>query len=363
MIWLVFAILTAAVLAALLVPLMRKAASPAAGRNAYDRAVFRDQLAELERDVARGAIGEKEAEAARNEISRRLIGAATDGGPAAGRVSPVLAALAVLAVPVVAVPLYLQVGSPRLPDVPLQVRLDNAEASGDYEALLAKVEKHLAENPDDLKGWEVLAPAYHRVQRYDDAARAYENILRLSAPSAEVLAKYAEALTLASGGKVTDMARVAAMQALALDPKLPMARFYAALALKQGGQTAEAAKAFEAFLADSPADAPWRPMLEAELKSIGETPQGPGKEAMDAAAGMSPEDQQAMIRTMVEGLDARLQQDGSDLEGWLKLIRARSVLQEGGKASAAYQSAKTIFKDKPEALAELDSLAKELNVQ
>jgi cytochrome c-type biogenesis protein CcmH len=70
-----------------------------------------------------------------------------------------------------------------------------------------------------------------------------------------------------------------------------------------------------------------------------------------------------MIRTMVDGLEEKLKADGSDLGGWLRLIRARGVLGDTGKAKAAYDRARNQFKDKPEALAQLDGLAREMNIQ
>lgn len=365
MIWLFCAALTLLVLALLLWPVLRgERDGDAADRGAYDRTVFRDQLAELERDLSRGMIGEKEAEAARNEISRRLIAAAEQGGGTHGRRLPLAIAMAtVLIVPAVAVPLYLKVGNPALPDVPLQARIDRAAETGDFDALIAKVERHLAGAPGDVQGWRVLAPAYQRVERWSDAANAYQNIMRLTKPDAELLSNYAEMLVFAANGMVSAEAHKAVRDALALDPKMPKARFFDGLALKQEGKTAEAKASFEAFLAESPADAPWRAMLEAELRDLGARPPALSQEQMDQAAGMSSEDQQAMIRSMVDGLDERLKADGNDLEGWLRLIRARSVLNEADKASAAYKQARTQFKDNPEALAALDGLAQELNIQ
>ena len=164
MIWLFCAALTLLVLALLVWPVLRgERDGDAADRSAYDRTVFRDQLAELERDLSRGLIGEKEAEAARNEISRRLIAAAEQGGGTHGRRLPLAIAMAtVLIVPAVAVPLYLKVGNPALPDVPLQARIDRAAESGDFDALIAKVERHLAGAPGDVQGWQVLAQPVQR---------------------------------------------------------------------------------------------------------------------------------------------------------------------------------------------------------
>jgi cytochrome c-type biogenesis protein CcmH len=364
MIWIIFAALTAAVIAVLIRPVVKgEALSPGHDRNDFDRAVFRDQLAELDRDVERGTIGAVEAGAARNEISRRLIGTAS-AVPKAARVgAPLMALVAVLIIPAVALPLYLKTGSPALPDVPLADRLENATKTGDYDALVVKVERHLAQNPDDLEGWKVLAPAYRKGMRWADAAEAQRNIVRLSKPDAAAMADYGEAIVMANQGLVSAEAHDIILKALMLDQKLPKARFYNALALKQEGRTAEAKAAFDAFLADTPADAPWRPMLLAEMQDLSSRPSAPDQQAMKDVAGMTPEDQQAMIRTMVDGLEEKLKSNSADLDGWLRLIRARTVLGDREKAKLAYDAARTQFKDNQQALAALDGLAKEMNFQ
>ena len=346
MIWLVFAIMTAAVLAALSMPLWQGRATVAPGRDHYDRAVFRDQLAELERDRARGAIGAAEAEAARNEISRRLIQAARPPSQAVTGKARALGLIGAALVPLVAIALYLNSGMPRLADVPLAARLEKAVDNQDFAALIAKVERHLGQNPDDVEGWKVLAPAYKRERRWQDAADTYANIIRLSHPDATLIADYGEMLVFANDGMVTAEAARAFAAALRADAKLPKARFFAALASKQEGRRADAQQAFEALLAGSSADAAFRPMVEAELKDL-------------AAAA----DQQAMIRAMVNGLEERLKTDTGDLEGWQRLIRSRAVLKELDKARAAYATARHHFSDRPEALAALDGLATELNIK
>jgi cytochrome c-type biogenesis protein CcmH len=366
-IWILFAVMTAAVIALLLLPVLRAKPDQAADdRAAYDRAVFRDQLAELDRDVVRGTIGPAEAEAARNEIARRLIAVAGDPPVKKPTGVAMAAVVASLAVPAIALPLYLQAGNPAMPDVPLRSRLENAAANQDYEALIVKVEQHLAEKPDDLQGWKVLAPAYRNALRWADAAEAERNILRLSTPTADALSQYGEALVLANQGIVSAEAHAVFRKALAMDGKLPQARFYDALALKQEGKTAEAKTAFDAFLADTPADAPWRAMLLkqiAELNGGTAMPPAPDQQAVADAAGMSPEDRQKMIRGMVDGLEEKLKADAGDLDGWLRLIRARAVLGDTDKAKAAYDTARTQFKENAGAVAQLDGLAKEMSIR
>ena len=363
LIWLIFAGMTAAVVAALLVPFLR-ATSGASGLDAdFDKAIYRDQLQELERDKSRGLIGDAEAVAAGNEISRRLLQAVK---PKVMASSPKqrIQMLLVLLVPLIAVPLYAKFGNPQLPSVPLQERLKGAIANQDFAALVATVEAHLAEDPNDVKGWMVLAPAYKREKRWNDAAEAYANILRLSPQTAQAIADYAEMLVFASEGMVTADAQKAFSEALKLDPKNPRARFFAALAVKQEGNPQEAQKLFETFLADTPADAAWRPMLEAELRDLGSA-KAPALSQEQIAAGqaMSSQDQSTMIAGMIDGLEQKLGTSSHDLEGWMRLIRARRMSNNPEKARASLALAQAIFKDEPKSLAVLNNLANELGIK
>ncbi len=364
LIWTAFAIMAAVTVAVLLAPLRRRAEVNAPPRADYNLAVFRDQLAELQRDKARGLIGEREAEAAHNEISRRMLQTAGSSQsplqPAGNR--RLVHILSALLVPVMAVSLYLREGSPQLPDVPRAARLEMAAETGDFAALIAKVEDHLAKNPDDAQGWGVLAPAYKRDGRWEDAANAYAQILRLSPTTAGSLADYAEALVLAKQGLVTADARKAFTEAARLDPKMPKVRFYLALALKQEGKMEEAKTAMMSLLADSADDAPWRPMLEKELAGIASRPPALSTETQSAAANLSGEDQQQMIRAMVDGLEEKLKSNADDLDGWLRLIRSRTVLNEPDRAKAALDTARATFKNNPQALSALNALARELNL-
>jgi cytochrome c-type biogenesis protein CcmH len=167
------------------------------------------------------------------------------------------------------------------------------------------------------------------------------NVTRLSKATPETIADYGEMVVFANEGMVTAEADRAFNEALKLDPKLPKARYFHGLALKQEGKTEEARAMFQALLADSPPDASWRPAIEAELAP----------------------DQAATIRSMVDGLEARLQTDRGDLEGWQRLIRSRSVLGEIDKAKAALATAREQFKDKQDALATLNGLAKEVGIE
>ena len=362
MIWIVFACLAAAVVAALCWPVWRgQAEGPA--RTLFDQAVFRDQLAELERDAARGAIAPADAEAARNEIARRLIAASREDNaeqPAfSGRRSLVLPAVLV---PLVALSLYAVEGQPHLPDVPLSWRLDNAAENNDFPALIAKAERHLAANPDDAKGWSVLVPAYRRLERYADAARAYRELIRINGPDAANYAELGEMLTFAAGS-VNAEATTAFAEALKRDPKNPKARFYTGFALKQQGRTAEALAVWQALRNDTRPDDPWLALLEQEMASLQGKAPVLTDEQMQAGDQMSAEDRQVMIQSMVEGLEQRLKAEPDDLEGWQRLMRARAVLGDTVSAKSAYETARRQFSDRPEAVAALSAAARELGLE
>ena len=338
-IWLIFAGMTTAVVTVLLVPFTRKSSGSLNSDADFNLAVYRDQLQELERDQGRGLIGAAEAEAARNEISRRLLQVAK-AKPAA--VGSKYSLLAVLLVPLIALPIYAKYGSPRSPDVRLQERLKGAIANQDFEALVATVEAHLAQNPNDIEGWKVLAPAYKRERRWGDAADAYANILQLAPPTAEAIADYGEMLVFANEGMVTSNAERAFAEALKLDAKNDRAKFYYDMALKQEGKA---------------------PTLSDEQIAAGQA-KAPAlsDEQMAAGQAMSTQDQTAMIAGMMDGLEQKLGNNSRDLEGWKRLIRARRISNEIDKAKISLDLAMNIFKDEPTALDVLQGLAKELGI-
>ncbi len=276
--WPMMALMTGAAILAVLWPLGRKRASVSA-REA-DLAVYRDQLAEIERDRARGVLPENEAEAARIEVSRRLLAAgARDAdavAPGAQRRRRAAAIAALAGVPLIAFTLYGLGGSPGMPDAPLQTRLTAPPEKQDIALLVHRIEQHLAANPNDAKGWELLAPIYLRMGRAQDAVTARSNVLRLLGPSAAREADLGEALAAADGGNVGKEARAAFERAIELEPENAKARFFLALAAEQSGRHAEALAAWRklaADTADDPAAAPWRlaatrrvERLEAERK-------------------------------------------------------------------------------------------------
>jgi len=361
MLWLVLALMTATAMFAVAWPIVRKAGRP---RSGSDVAVYRDQLDEIGRDQAAGRIGDSEAEAAQVEVSRRLIAAADaeDKAPraqsaAAPRRAVVLAALA--AVSLGAAAFYLALGSPSMPGQPLAQREQNPS----IDALIAQVETHLARNPNDGRGWEVIAPIYLRLGRFADAIKARRNALALSGETSERQAGLGEALAAAEDGKITAEAKAAFERAVALDGDNVKARYFLGLAAEQEGRPAAAAEIWRAILAAAPPDAPFAPYIRQEVARITGAARGPSEQDVEAASGMSSEQRTAMIRGMVAQLAERLNKDGSDLEGWLRLVRSYMVLGERDKAQAAAGDARRALASDPDKLRRIEEMVKGLGLE
>jgi cytochrome c-type biogenesis protein CcmH len=385
MIWILLALMTAVAIFAVLWPLSRRSGT-AHVLQGHDVAVYRDQLEEIERDRVAGIIGAAEAEAARTEVSRRLI-AAADAMAAdqprpdrrARRAKPrgaartserapdiaqprrrrLVAATTIVALPLGAAGLYLALGSPNLTGQPLAERV--ATGGEAVEAAFARVEAHLEQHPEDGRGWEVIAPVYMRVGRYQDAVKARSNALRLLGATAEREADLGEALVAVANGIVTAEAKAAFDEAIRLDPTDVSARFYQGLAAEQDGSPTEAARLWRALLADAPQNAPWSSSVRQALARV--EPGTAGESATKSGAGETrdaPAGQEQMIRGMVERLATRLQQDGSDLEGWLRLVRSYGVLGDAERERAARADARAALAYDPEKLRRLEEGLKDL---
>jgi cytochrome c-type biogenesis protein CcmH len=366
--WILVAVMTAVVAAILLYPLLR-GAKAADDSRAGEAAVYRDQLRELECDLAGGLISADEAEYARAEVGRRLIAVSNTPATVSGRKSGrhrLAEAFVLLLLPAMGLCLYVAMGRPDLPSQPLEARLANP--GNDMAVLVAKAERHLAQNPDDGKGWDVLAPIYFSTMRVDDAEAAYRHAIRLLGPSAVRLDGLAETLMAKSGGVVTDDARQVLEQSLQLEQDNPRARFYLALGMEQAGKATEALSGFEALARQSPVDAPWMPLVNEHIAKNGGTPAtasapaGPTQADVAAAEQMTAGDQQQMIKGMVESLDAKLAENPDDLEGWLRLVRSYAVLNDKDHAVGALKRGLAVFPAKSDKGMQLLALARELGI-
>src|SRR5262245_6199325 len=366
--WLVFALMTAAAVAAVLWPLHRGRMAPATGGG--DVAVYQDQLAEIERDRAAGRIAEREAEAARIEVSRRLLAAADAvGAPEPEPKSPATwrrhaaAAAALVLLPFGAVGLYRALGSPDLPGEPLAARSQTPNEQSPLATLISQVEAHLARNPEDGRGWEVVAPVYMRLGRFDDAVTARQNALRLLGSTGQREVELGEALAAQANGVITEAAKASFERALAVDPNDVRARFYMGLAAEQEGRRPDAAAIWRDLLAKAPPGAPWAEFIRRALARVEDSPSGPTERDMAAAAELSPQQRTEMVRSMVDRLAERLKRDGSDVEGWLRLVRAYTVLGERDKAREAASEARRALATDPDKLRRVEELVKGLGLE
>ena len=341
--WFILALMTVAAVFAVLWPLGRRSGADMGGSEAV---VYKDQLAEIDRDRASGLIGLPEAAAARVEIGRRLLAAADAEHeipvPSGRGLRRAVSVVALVGLPLLTGALYLDLGSPDLPDFPLAQRAKQQSASAPLDTLVAQVEAHLEKNPTDARGWQVLAPVLMKLGRYDDAVRAFRNSITYGGDTAEHRGDLGEAIAAAAGGVVTVDAKTEFERAVVLSADDPKARYFLGLAAEQDGRAADAAAAWRAMLAGAPANAPWRPLVQSALARVSGTSGMPTLSDGDVAAakGMADGDRNAMIRGMVDRLATRLKQNGDDVEGWLRLVRAYMVLGDADKARAATTEAR-----------------------
>lgn len=374
--WILIAGMTGLAVLAVLVPMARSRAV-SASVGASDADIYKDQLTEIGREVERGVITADEAESAKIEVSRRLLHAA--GPEAAVRSSSPLAlrlasVMVLVLVPVIALGSYLLLGSPDLPSMPAAERRARSVEQQDVQTLLVRVEAHLASNPADGRGWELIAPVYARFGRYQEAAAAYGRAIALLGSDADRQSGLGESLMRVAGGIITQDARTAFEAALAADPASPRARYYLALAAYQDGRKDDAIRQLRALVASAEPGAPWLRLVEGELARMtgaaadapaAQSPAAaPGPAAADVAAAqnMSPTERAAMVQGMVDRLSARLKENADDPDGWVRLIRAYTVMGDRTRANEALISARTALVSRPQALASLDELAASLGL-
>ncbi len=392
MLWVIIALLLVGVLAFLLLPLTRR--SSTTDRNEYDAKVYRDQLGEVDRDLERGVLSQDQAQAARTEIERRLLACISEDGEtgsgqtqetSGGKGSLVLIGVLAVALPVGAMSLYLELGSPNVPAFPLNE--DRARALAKERAKTAEIEqmidtlaKRMEEKPGDIRGWQLLGRSYAARQQFDKASYAYGRAYQID-PNPDVTVSYAEALAMDAGGTVIDRARDLFLSILKVDPVNPTARFYLALNKVQRGDVPGALQDWTDLAAMSPQGAPWlrvvndriaaaaqqlgidrdsvKPTAEALrlAKTVMAPPQatvervapsgaasGPTRDQVEEAALMSEKERQALVRTMVGRLAAKMKANPGNREGWLRLARAYEVLGKKEKAADARRKAEALAK-------------------
>jgi cytochrome c-type biogenesis protein CcmH len=262
---------------------------------------------------------------------------------------------------------YLVLGSPNVPGQPAFARARAAPGDQSIDALVGQVEAHLAKSPNDGAGWEVIAPVYLRLGRFDDAVTARRKALALNGESATRDADLGEALVAAANGVVTDEAKHVFETAVTRDPHEPKARYFLGLADEQDGNRTGAAARWRAMLDEAPAGAPWVGFVRAALGRVTGQPvpeaSGPSDADIAATANMSDEQRVEMIRGMVGRLSDRLHAQGGDVEGWLRLVRAYAVLGDRDKAKDAAADARHALVDHPDDIKRVDELVKGLGLE
>jgi cytochrome c-type biogenesis protein CcmH len=356
MIWLLIASLIGFVILGLLWPLAQPVHD---SRSIDDGDFYRGQLLEIERDRARGLLDNQSADEAKTEAALRWLAVdktrenQADNRPMAAR-RKIASLVALIGVPVLALSLYVKLGSPTMPDQPFAQRVSVPVENADLSVMVAKVEARLSDHPDDGLGWGTIAPIYLSMGRYDDAIKAYGNALRLLGETADLRSGLGEAKMAAADGIVTADALADLEKSFARDPKNERAQYYRAMAAEQDGDKTRALTLYRALLDILSPDSEPAQLVMARIAALsGE----PAKPVFDPNAGQS-----AMIRSMVERLDARLSSDGSDLDGWLKLMRAYQVLGDQQKATDAYARAKLAKATDDAAIEKLSVAAKELGI-
>lgn len=367
--WLLGGGLTLLVLALLLAPLLKPRAS-SARRLDYDLEVYKDQLAELERDAARGLIAPADAAAARLEIQRRILAAGNETAPAPrARPAQGLILAIVLGLPFAGGALYLGLGRPDLPSQSASREVPPSDPA--LAKKLAELEAKAREKPTSLEDRLALADFQFENRRFRSAAESYRIALSLANGRADIAGLYGEALTRAAGGLVTEAARKAFEQAIKGEPNDPRANFFLGIAEAQAGNSRAALVRWLRLEAASPAGASWLGTLRQEMQRVareaeidlaalrrelklGEAPpeRGPSQRDIEDAEKLSPAERMQMIRGMIANLEAKLKDNPKDLDGWKRLGRARMVLNEFALAAAAYRQAHELSPDDAQVMAD-----------
>jgi len=383
--WIIAAILVILILGFLFWPILNFKRSKSTPREAYDINVYKDQLIEIETDLERGLLSLDQGEAARTEIKRRMLAAVdrSDKKNTSTTSKPGLSILAFfsISVPLGAILLYLTLGSPTQPDQPFagrearNVTLQTQQQKNLIQAT-NKMVKHLQSNPGDLRGWTLLARSYLSNSRYADAASAFSVAYQLSDGEPDLAVDYAEALSLAENSVVTREAHTLFLEVLEKNKTNTKARYYLGMFEAQRGNLLSALQAWIDLLALSQKDAPWLPIVKVKIdqaaKELGidaatieptrevkamakgiekayekaqpekaATP-GPTTADVKAAMGMTKEDRNEMIHSMVERLAAKMKENPKDKDGWVRLERAYRVIGETALANEAAANAATL---------------------
>jgi len=347
-IWLLAILLTAIACAALYYAGAR--ATVNAGTTVLDAttAHFRAQLEAIETDAAMGRLGATETTAAKGELARELIrlkGEASESTVTGGRA---IVLVPIVLVAALALGTYAYLGRPDLPAEPLAQRTAETADGLSLDKAIETIEARLATDPNDLRGWQVIAPVYMQVGRYADAVKALRKVNELAPPTPDSKADLAEALMMQSGGSLAGEPLQLFRDAVAMDPGHVRSLYYVASEETRTADYAAAARDWSALVKLGKGDEPWMTtarngldFANAELHPQTSQPAPPNS---------------AQIAAMVDGLDARLRSQGGTIDEWTQLVRSRMVEGRMADAQTAYDAARKAYPD-PKVRTELDVLA------
>ncbi|MEM9910144.1 MAG: c-type cytochrome biogenesis protein CcmI [Pseudomonadota bacterium] len=372
--------------------------------EAYDLQVYRDQMKEVDRDLARGVLTEEEAERIRTEVARRILAAdaklkareTSDTQPKLG--GRVMAAMLILGLVAGGGALYAWLGVPGYGDLPRAARLaaseeerlsrlDQAAAEArlparaplaqlepDFANLLVQLRQAVSDRPGDVRGLTLLARNEALIGDYTAAHRAQMLLIEAKgdAATAEDFSVLADMMVSATAGYVSSDAELALRASLARDSENRRARYYLGLYFIQIDRLDSAFRTWDQLLRDSTSDDLWTPVLREQLPELAwragnaryelpaEDDSVPlSQQQIEAAGEMTREERAEMIRGMVEGLSERIETEGGSVEDWARLTNALAVLGDFDRVRTTLEQARIEFADRPLDLDLIENAAKQ----
>lgn len=393
--WILVVVMTLAVVGLMAIPLLR---APDVQDDNPDVAIYRAQLAEIDRDLERGLLEQDEAERSRTEIARRLLAASQmeRGTLRSDKRQGVVVVAVLVVIAAVTFATYGQIGAPGYGDVPLQARLAASEemranrpaqvfleqvapppppveVPEDYRAAIDRLREIAPSRPDDLEAWSRLA--FHEVElrNYSGAAVAQERVIAIMGDDVRAadLTRLLDLRVVAAGGLVSPEAERVIRDILAMEENNVAARYYLGLLYDQTDRPDLAYRLWRDIAENGDPqtfhvasarqmieDAAFRAGVEYTLPDV----RGPSVDDIANAQDMTPEDRQAMIGGMVEGLADRLANDGGTAADWARLIAAYGVLGDTDNARAIWVEAADVFGANADAMDVLTAAARDAGV-
>ena len=339
-----------------------------------EQTLYEARISEIEKDLELGRLDTVSAEAAKTEEARRLIKTLENSKSlSVSSGNRMIIIFAALFLPALSIPVYLNIGTIEATS-PIQLASQNDAEQPTMEELLVIAEKQLAKDPDDIRGWKAIVPVYMRLQRYDDAEKAYNNIIRVEGRKPETLMRLADVYIEKNQGQIDEQARSIIAEVLVADANNANAKFYSGMVQLQQNNLDEARRIWQGMVDNSKGTENWLPTLKARIKELdalenqpnlevqNSLPQ-PDSDTLEAAQDMTPKEREIMINQMVSGLDERLRDDPDDKQGWERLINAYMVLGRKEDALDAIQRATVHYENEQEFLSFLQNITKAIQQQ